>query len=136
MPGSATSVFSDAEDFEAALRTEGCLGLLVPGRGQFRARLTQVSLHHWRLSATDEQLPRDTIVVSLPRDNGSAAICGGIRTGAGEIMTLGAGERLHVRTDGLSSSPIPMRSWAASARAGSTRRRASSASLFQPWAWN
>jgi len=107
MPGSATSVFSDAEDFEAALRTEGCLGLLVTGRGQFRARLTQVSLHHFRLSATDEQLPRvaflavpdDTIVVSLPGDNGSAAICGGIRIGAGEIMTLGAGERLYVRTD-------------------------------------
>jgi len=90
------------------LRTEGCLGLLVTGRGRFRARLTQVSLHHFRLSATDEQLPRitflavpdDTIVVSLPRDHGFAAICGGIRIGAGEIMTLGAGERLHVRTEG------------------------------------
>jgi AraC-like DNA-binding protein len=107
MPGSATSVFSEAEDFEAALRAEGCLGLLVTGRGQFRARLTQVSLHSLRLSATDEQLPRiavvavpaDMILVSLPRGAGSAIILGGIRIGAGEIMTLGAGQRLHARTD-------------------------------------
>ena len=68
MPGSATSVFSDAEDFEAALRTEGCLGLLVTGRGQFRARLTQISLHQFRLSATDEQLPR-VAFLAVPDDD-------------------------------------------------------------------
>jgi len=108
MPGSATSVFSEAEDFEAALRAEGCLGMLVTERGRFRARLTQVSLHRLRLSATDEQLsriavvavPADMLLVSLPRDTGSAMISGGIRVGAGEIMTLGAGQRLHARTDG------------------------------------
>jgi len=107
MPGSATSVFSEAEDFEAALRAEGCLGLLVTGRGQFRARLTQISLHQLRLSATDEQLPRiavvavprDTILLSLPGDKGSTAIYGGIRIGAGEIMTLGAGQQSFTRTD-------------------------------------
>ena len=42
MPGSVTSVFSEAEDFEAALGEDGCLGLLIIGPGQFRARLT----HH------------------------------------------------------------------------------------------
>jgi hypothetical protein len=108
MPGSATSVFSEPEGFEAALRAEGCLGMLVTGRGQFRARLTQVSLHRLRLSATDETLariavvavPADTLLVSLPRGTESAMISGGIRIGAGEIMTLGAGQRLHARTDG------------------------------------
>ena len=39
MPGSVTSVFSEPGDFEAALREEGGLGLLITGRGQFRARL-------------------------------------------------------------------------------------------------
>ena len=75
MPGSVTSVFSDAKDFEAALRAEGCLGLLVTGPGQFRARLTQVALHRLRLSAAEEHLPRiafvavpaEMILVSLPR---------------------------------------------------------------------
>jgi hypothetical protein len=108
MPGSVTSVFSEAEDFEAALRAEGCLGLLVTGPGEFRARLTQVALHRLRLAATDEKLPRialvvvpaDMILVSLPSAKGPGPIWGGIRIEAGEIMTLGAGQRLHMRTDG------------------------------------
>ena len=108
MPSSVTSVFSEAEDFAVAMREEGCLALLVTGSGQFRARLTQVALLGLRLSATDEQLPRialvavpaDTILVSLPRGKGPAPIWGGITIGAGEIMTLGAGQRLHMRTDG------------------------------------
>ena len=108
MPGSATSVYSEAEDFEAAIRAEGCLGLLVTGPGQFRARLTQVGLHRLRLSATDEPLARvalvavpvDMILVSLPLDTGSTAISGGIRVGAGELTTLGPGQRSHMRTEG------------------------------------
>jgi hypothetical protein len=109
MPSSVTSVFSEAEDFAVAMREEGCLSLLVTGAGQlFRARLTQVALHSLRLSATDEHLPRiafvaspaDTILVSLPRGRGPAPIWGGIAIRTGEIMTLGAGQRLHMRTDG------------------------------------
>src|SRR5215472_10581591 len=100
MPGSATSVYSEAEDFEAALRAQGCLGLLVTGPGQFRPRLTELGLHRLRLAATDEPLPRiapvavpaDMILLSLPRDTGSTTIWGGIRVGAGELMTLGPGE--------------------------------------------
>jgi AraC-like DNA-binding protein len=40
------------------------------------------------------------VLVSLPTGLGPAPIWGGIRIGAGEIMILGAGQRLHVRTDG------------------------------------
>jgi hypothetical protein len=108
MPRSITSVFSEAEDFAVAMREQGCLALLVTGAGQFRARLTQIALHSLRLSATDEQLPRiafvaspaDTILISLPMGRGPAPIWGGNTIGAGEIMTLGAGQRLHMRTDG------------------------------------
>src|SRR6516165_5690094 len=108
MPRSITSVFSEAEDFAVAIREEGCLSLLVTGADQFRARLTQIALHSLRLSATDERMPRiafvalpaDTILVSLPRGRGAAPIWGGNTIGAGEIMTLGAGQRLHMRTDG------------------------------------
>jgi hypothetical protein len=61
------------------------------------------------LSATDEQLPRiavvavpgDTILLSLPRDKDSAGICGGITIEAGDIVTLGAGQRSFTRIDGL-----------------------------------
>jgi len=107
MPGSVVSVFSEAEDFEVALRAEGALRLLVTGPGRFKARLTQVALHRLRLAAAEEQLPRialvavptDMILVSLPRGRGPAPIWGGVRNGAGEIMTFGAGQRVHMRTD-------------------------------------
>ena len=59
------SVFSEPEDYEAALRKEGCLGLLVTGRGQFRARLTQITLHRLRLSRGEEQLSR---IAAVPGD--------------------------------------------------------------------
>jgi hypothetical protein len=36
--GSVTSVFGEREDFEAALRGEGCLGLLVTGHAAERPR--------------------------------------------------------------------------------------------------
>jgi hypothetical protein len=58
MPGSVTSVFSEPDDFQAALREEGALGMLVTGPGRFRARLTQVTLHRLRLLAAEEHLPR------------------------------------------------------------------------------
>jgi hypothetical protein len=44
MSGSVTSVFSEPNEFQAALRPDGVLSLLVTGHGQFRARLTQVTL--------------------------------------------------------------------------------------------
>jgi len=49
MPGSRASVFGEAEDFPAALSTDSVAGLLVTGRGQSRARLTQVRLDGWQL---------------------------------------------------------------------------------------
>jgi hypothetical protein len=108
MPASITSVFSKAEDFAAAMRAEGCFGLLVTGPGAFRVRLTQVVLHQLRLSAGEEHLPRialvavptDMILVSLPSGSGPAPIWSGIRIRPGEIMTLGASQRLHMRTEG------------------------------------
>jgi len=108
MPGSVTAVFGEAEDFAAALRAEGVLSLLVTGAGEFRARLTQIALNQLRLSAAEERLPRialvavpaDTILVSLARGGASAPIWGGVQLRAGEIMTLGERQHLHMRTDG------------------------------------
>ena len=44
MPGSRASVFGEGEDFQMALTADGVAGVLFTGRGQFRARLTQVAL--------------------------------------------------------------------------------------------
>jgi hypothetical protein len=58
VPRTFTSVFSEPDDFQAALREEGVVGFLVTGRGQFRARLTQIALHRLRLAAGEEELSR------------------------------------------------------------------------------
>src|SRR6516162_8703260 len=62
MPGSRASVFGEAEEFQTALSADGVAGLLVTGRGQFRARMTQVALEGLRLAAVEEQLARIAFV--------------------------------------------------------------------------
>jgi AraC-like DNA-binding protein len=108
MPGSRASVFGEAEDFEAALSADGVARLLVTGRGQFRARLTQIGLDRLRLAAVEEALPRIAFVtvptgmllVSFPIDGGPSPVWCGIEIGTGEMIALGPGERLHARTVG------------------------------------
>jgi AraC-like DNA-binding protein len=108
MPGSVASVFSEAEDFEAALSEEGCRGVLLTGRGAFQARVTQIGLHRLGLAAVEEQLPRIAFF-SIPAVMILAAFAlgrtpsprwGGIAPQAGEIITIAPGERLHSLTDG------------------------------------
>jgi AraC-like DNA-binding protein len=108
MPGSATSVFSDPDDFEAALRAEGFHGLWITGRGHFRARLTRVALHRLRLSTATEQLsriafiavPADMVMMSFTIGTSTGPVYGGIEMRAGEMITLGPGQHVHTRTDG------------------------------------
>jgi AraC-like DNA-binding protein len=109
MPGSVTSVFGEPDDFQAALRADGVLNLLVTGHGQFRSRLTQVALRHLCLSAGEEHLsritfvavPADMLLVLLAIDDRPAPIWGGMEMRAGELITLGADQRVHTRTGGL-----------------------------------
>jgi hypothetical protein len=58
MPGSRASVFGEAEDFQASLSADGVAEMLITGRGQFRARLTQVRLERLRLAAVEEAQSR------------------------------------------------------------------------------
>jgi AraC-like DNA-binding protein len=108
MPGSVTSVFGEPDDFEAVLRADGVVSLLITGQGRFRARLTELTLHHLCLSAADEYVPRiafiatpaDTVLVSLPIGDGPWPVWGGVEMQASEIITLGPGQRVHARTGG------------------------------------
>jgi AraC family transcriptional regulator, ethanolamine operon transcriptional activator len=110
MPGSVVSLFSEAEDFEVALREEGCAGLLVTGRGVFRSRLVQVTLHRLRLFAAEERLarisitavPADDILVTFVMGEGASPVWAGSEIRAGEIVTVGPCEKLHARTSGPS----------------------------------
>jgi AraC-like DNA-binding protein len=108
MPGSVISTFSEPEDYEDALRKEGCRGLVITGRGQFRARLTQITLHRLRLSAAEEQLsriafisvPNDIIVTAFPIHDRTAKIGEKVQTRSHEIMILAPGEQVHLRANG------------------------------------
>jgi AraC-like DNA-binding protein len=110
MPGSVISLFSEPDEFQAALRKDGLLNLLVTGSGQFRARLTQVRLNHLRLSAGDEYLsriaffavPEDVLSITLPFGDRPAPMWCGIEMRVGEIITLGPGQRVHARSDASS----------------------------------
>jgi AraC-like DNA-binding protein len=110
MPGSLSSVFGEPEDFLAALHEDGVAGLLITGRGRFRARLTRITLLRLRLAAVEEELartafvavPAGAILVSLPNSAGPSPVWGGIATRAGDMITLGPDQRVHARTDGPS----------------------------------
>src|SRR5215472_14361235 len=110
MPGSRASVFGEAEDFHAALSAGGVAGLLVSGRGQFRARMTQVALEGIRLAAVEEQLariafvavPAGIVVVAFQIDGGPSPVWGGTEIRRGEIIAFGPVQRLHARTVGPS----------------------------------
>jgi AraC-like DNA-binding protein len=108
MPGSVISLFTEPDEFQAALREDGVLNLLVTGSGQFRARLTQVTLHHLRLSAGDEYLsriafvavPADMLLITLPLGDRPAPVWDGMEMRVGEMITFGPGQRMHARSDG------------------------------------
>ena len=108
MPGSVISLFSELDEFQEALREDGLLNLLVTGSGQFRARLTQVTLHHLRLSAGDEYLsriafvavPADMLLVTLPLGDRPAPIWDGVEMQLSEMISFGPGQQLHARSDG------------------------------------
>lgn len=108
MPGSCASVFGEAEDFQAALSANGVAAVLVAGRGQFRARMTQLALESMRLAAVEEASPRiafmavpaGMVVVAFPIDGGPSPVWGGIEIRAKELIIFGPGERLHARTVG------------------------------------
>jgi AraC-like DNA-binding protein len=108
MPGSRASVFGEVEDFLAALSADGVTEMLPTGRGQFQARLTQVGLERLRLAAVEEAqsriafitVPAGMVLVSFPVDGGPTPIWAGVEIRAGEMITLGPGQRMHARTVG------------------------------------
>ena len=108
MPGSRASVFGEMEDFLAALSADGVTEMLPTGRGQFQARLTQIGLERLRLAAVEEAqsriafitVPAGMVLVSFPVNGGPSPIWGGVEIRAGEMITLGPGQRVHARTVG------------------------------------
>jgi hypothetical protein len=108
LPGSTISVFSEPDDYQAALRSDGGFDRFVEGRGEFSAQLTRVELPRMHLMAGAEHLARIAFVsqpnrfvrISLPLRGSVPVFRNGIPTRADEIMTHGQGQPMHERTEG------------------------------------
>ena len=108
MRRSVTSVFSDPDDFEAAMRAEGGVSLVITASGRFHARITQAGLNGVHLLDVNESIarvafikvPDDVILVALSLSRWPDWFWNGQEIRAGELVTLGPGETAHVRTSG------------------------------------
>ncbi len=109
MPGSATSSFADADDYQASLR-DILTEFVVTQRGAFSARMTRITLRHLHLLRTQETLsrvayvalPPELVFVSFSADPALPLVWRGVTLEPGEIMLHSRGERLHQRTIGVS----------------------------------
>jgi AraC-like DNA-binding protein len=109
MPGSIRSAYSEPEEFQTALRAEGCLSLLITEPGQFRAQLTQISLVNLHISAVEENLsriaffeiPTDLVLISFPIGSATAPIWSGIKMQSEDFLIFRSGEKSYARTEGL-----------------------------------
>jgi AraC-like DNA-binding protein len=107
MSRSVEAVFDELDDFQSALGQETVLSLVPTHLGEFRARLNQVTLHRLSLSVVNERLPRIAYIAVPP---GKVLVClavrdrpsiwGGTTLDDREMLCLGAGQQIHMRTDG------------------------------------
>ncbi len=101
-------VLGEPDDYQAALRADGEVELVIIGRGVFRAQLTQIALPRVRLVAGVEDLARIAFIsvpvhlirISLPVRSGVPLCCDGILSSADEIVTHGPRQRMHERNEG------------------------------------
>jgi AraC-like DNA-binding protein len=107
MPGSATSSFTDAEEYRAEL--SGIFaGFVVLAPGAFSACTTRITLRRFHLLRARESQPRvaflslppERVFISLSSGPARSLIWRGLALEPGELMLHGLGERLHQRIVG------------------------------------
>lgn len=104
MPAIGSSVFTDADGYQASMRD--MFDLLVVRPPAFQARLTWLELPHLHLLRAHETASRVAYVtfppalsfVTFPTEPSSVLICDGIELQFGDMMFHGRGDRLHQRT--------------------------------------
>jgi AraC-like DNA-binding protein len=107
MPGSATSSFTDAEDYRADL-SDILAGFVVLAPGAFSACTARTTLRRFHLLQARESLPRvaflslppERVFISVSSGPARSLIWRGLALEPGELMLHGLGERLHQRIVG------------------------------------
>lgn len=106
MRSSVLSIFSEVDDFQAALSVYGRASVVLTQGGRFYARLAQVGLPQMLIWQVEESLPRiaflecprDKFLVALPAPGGQTMVWAGLEIGPNHLVTVGPRQRLHVRT--------------------------------------
>jgi len=104
MTASGSSIFTDADGYQASLRD--LLDLLVPLPRDFHGRLTWVELLHLHLLHAEEAasrlayvtLPQERVFIIFPTRQDSLLIAGGTELPYGAIMFHDPGSSFHQRT--------------------------------------
>ena len=104
MPGGGSSIFTDADGYQAIM--QDVLDLVVPQPRAFHARLTWADLPSLQLLRAKEasarigfmNLPADQVFVTFPARPGSTLLYGGAALEFGDLVLHSRGDRLHQRT--------------------------------------
>ena len=107
MRGTSVSVFGEPDEYLAALSEMGYRELLVTQREGFCSSRTVIALRSVRLSSVEERSPRIATLalaqgllrIVLPPQRG-VIVCNGIDVGQGQLVTHGAGHKIHERVAG------------------------------------
>jgi AraC-like DNA-binding protein len=109
MTASGTATFTNPDDYRAGIGSAN-VSLVLTGRGDFKARLTWLRLHHLHVLRGRENLPRITYValppgrvfVWFPIGPDGRPIWNGMELKYDDILFHSRGERGHHRTKGAS----------------------------------
>ena len=108
MRSAAISTFNQLVEFQAAMRSEGNLSLVLARGGHFHARVMLTRLDRMRLMEVQEslscigfiQVPANEVLVCLPGRKGPAPVWAGFDSEGHGVVVLGPGQCAHVRTEG------------------------------------
>jgi AraC-like DNA-binding protein len=108
MPASGSSIFTDADGYQASLRD--LLELLVLRPREFLARLSWVELRDLYLLRSQEDAPRiayvtlppHVVFVTFPTERSTLLTCCGAELRFGDVMFHPPGEHFHQRTNAAS----------------------------------
>jgi AraC-like DNA-binding protein len=111
MPSSVVRTFTDPDDYATAVHA-GKVGLTLTERGDFRAQLVRIDLHHLWMQRFSDSLPRVVEATNLVSGRtyiafrtrlGPSLVQGGVEINPSAILRFGHAESFYQRSSGSAS---------------------------------
>jgi hypothetical protein len=110
MPSSAVRTFSDPDDYAAAIR-QGTVEMTITGRGQFSAKLVQITLHRLWMQRFSDSLPRVShiagwggrAVIGFRTYPGPNLVASGVEMQPTNIVRYSEGQNYYRRSSGFAA---------------------------------